>query len=309
MIKYMMGSCGILVGLILSESLMAARSESPKAPLSVQVDFSAVVDGISDFGYLPDEIGVGDTLSGYYVYELGSLDLDPDSHRGMYEYAALPNRLVVNADGGWVFGTSDANPFLRFTIGDSLVWGSGGPADTYRFWSGNNVAEVIPSGESLAMGGMFVDLVDSSLTAHDSDSLPANPPEFERWQDQRLLVIAGADGGWAIFATLITSDPPSLIDPYRRSAGLWLGVNSPNPFNPQTRIPFSISRSGRVALVIYDVKGRVVRRLLDGSYPAGEHDTVWDGRDDAGRPVSSGTYFYRLSVDGRSIARKGTLVK
>ena len=60
---------------------------------------------------------------------------------------------------------------------------------------------------------------------------------------------------------------------------------------------------------IYDVAGRRVARVLDETSPAGHHVASWDGRDDGGRPVASGIYFCRLSVDAWSASRKMVLVK
>jgi subtilisin-like proprotein convertase family protein len=74
--------------------------------------------------------------------------------------------------------------------------------------------------------------------------------------------------------------------------------NAPNPFNAGTRILFDLARDDRVRLDLFDVRGRLVRRLLDAPLAAGRHEVAWDSRDDAGRPVASGTYLCRLRGDG-----------
>ena len=68
----------------------------------------------------------------------------------------------------------------------------------------------------------------------------------------------------------------------------------PNPFNPRTVIPFSLPRGGEVELAVYDVAGRLVRTLLSGELPPGDHEAVWRGLDARGRAVASGAYFARL---------------
>ena len=88
-----------------------------------------------------------------------------------------------------------------------------------------------------------------------------------------------------------------------------LAQNAPNPFNPSTEIAFDLPSATRVELRIYAVDGRLVRTLVDGERSAGTNRVVWDGRDDAGRSVPSGTYFYRFAADGRSIVRKMQLLK
>ena len=75
-----------------------------------------------------------------------------------------------------------------------------------------------------------------------------------------------------------------------------LEPNYPNPFNPSTTIAFSVAAPGRVTLRVYDVSGRLVRTLLDGTMPAGRHEARWDGRTDRGAAAASGVYFCRLAT-------------
>ncbi|NBC15759.1 MAG: T9SS type A sorting domain-containing protein [Bacteroidetes bacterium] len=75
-----------------------------------------------------------------------------------------------------------------------------------------------------------------------------------------------------------------------------LAANYPNPFNPSTRITYTLPQPGQVTLRVYDVAGRRVATLHDRAQGAGTHVATWDGRDQAGRAVASGTYLYRLEV-------------
>jgi hypothetical protein len=93
------------------------------------------------------------------------------------------------------------------------------------------------------------------------------------------------------------------------AAGNWLGQNRPNPFNPSTEIAFSITSSGPVTLVIYDVQGRLVSTLADAVFDAGPHRVGWEGRHTDGAPVASGVYFYRLTTTGGVETRKMVLTK
>ena len=86
--------------------------------------------------------------------------------------------------------------------------------------------------------------------------------------------------------------------------------NVPNPFNPQTEIAFDLMGPQRVSLHVYDLNGRTIRRLLDeAAFSAGHHEELWNGRDDAGRQVASGTYLYRLSTGDFTETKRMTLVK
>ncbi len=84
----------------------------------------------------------------------------------------------------------------------------------------------------------------------------------------------------------------------------------PNPFNPQTTVSFVLSRRSAVKLQVFDVAGRLVRVLLnDVIVDAGRRDVVWQGRDESGRTVASGTYFYRLQSGDHVETKRMTLVK
>jgi hypothetical protein len=90
---------------------------------------------------------------------------------------------------------------------------------------------------------------------------------------------------------------------------LRLDQNLPNPFNPKTMIRFALPNTGNARLDVFDVEGRRVRVLADGNHEAGEHELTWDGRDDAGRSLSSGVYFYRLQAEELNETRKMLLLK
>lgn len=88
-----------------------------------------------------------------------------------------------------------------------------------------------------------------------------------------------------------------------------LEQNSPNPFNPQTAIRFSLDSKQSVKLAVYDVNGRLVRMLVSGVKEVGTHSVTWDGRDNAGSAVSSGVYFYRLDAGKFSSTKKMVMLK
>jgi hypothetical protein len=84
----------------------------------------------------------------------------------------------------------------------------------------------------------------------------------------------------------------------------------PNPFNPRTTISFELPKQTAVSLRVFDLSGRLVRVLVDGEIVAGgSNEAVWNGRDDSGRQVASGTYFYRLEAGEYSETRRMALIK
>lgn len=90
-------------------------------------------------------------------------------------------------------------------------------------------------------------------------------------------------------------------------------ANYPNPFNPLTRIPYELGAdAGQVAvrLEVLDVRGRLIRTLVDEHQAGGQRlEAVWDGTDNSGRKLPSGTYVARLRVDGVPQSRFMTLIK
>jgi hypothetical protein len=85
--------------------------------------------------------------------------------------------------------------------------------------------------------------------------------------------------------------------------------NSPNPFNPLTKMGYSLKAAGRVSIRVYDVSGTLVRTLVDAVRPAGMYEVIWDGRNDAGNVLSSGVYVVKMNVGDYGETRKAVLLK
>ena len=84
----------------------------------------------------------------------------------------------------------------------------------------------------------------------------------------------------------------------------------PNPFNPMTKIAYSVKEAGPVTIEIYNVAGRVVRTLLDTELDAGANGFVtWDGTTEAGERCASGVYFYRIAAPGFTESHKMIMLK
>ena len=109
--------------------------------------------------------------------------------------------------------------------------------------------------------------------------------------------------------TEITGYPTGAEEVALAPAVTRLEQNHPNPFNPSTSIRFVLASAGPVSLRIFDSQGRVVRTLLSGRAPAGDHLISWDANDQGGRAVGSGVYFYRLEASGFSESRKMVLMR
>ncbi len=134
----------------------------------------------------------------------------------------------------------------------------------------------------------------------------------------QVLVIGASfddDGGtdrggvWEVF--LEGGIPTDVGDPLPRAPLHVLELARPNPFNPRTTIPFQVGETGMVEIDIRDVRGHLVRKLALGTLGAGRHTAIFDGLDDRGRPLASGSYFYRMLVNSRMVAspEKAVLLK
>jgi|GEM_PF-5621740 len=89
----------------------------------------------------------------------------------------------------------------------------------------------------------------------------------------------------------------------------YLADNSPNPFNPSTEIAFSVKQAGPVSIEVYNVRGQMVKTLVNEVVSAGNHSVIWNGDDNEGRNVASGIYFYKMHSDRYTAVKKMILLK
>jgi hypothetical protein len=130
------------------------------------------------------------------------------------------------------------------------------------------------------------------------------------WTLEVIDNIAGNTGtlnSWGLNFTLVRYVTP--VEEVLPALTTRLGPNVPNPFNPRTTISFDLVQSGQTRLAIFDVRGMLVRQLVDEDLPAGPHSVVWDGLDRSGLAAASGTYFYRLESGSEMRARKMLLAR
>jgi len=108
------------------------------------------------------------------------------------------------------------------------------------------------------------------------------------------------------FEQIPSEEPTGVVD----GAKNVLSHAYPNPFNPVTKIAYSVKEAGPVTIEIYNVAGKVVRTLLDTEVEAGAQGfVVWNGANDGGERCASGVYFYRINAAGFSESRKRIMLK
>jgi len=105
--------------------------------------------------------------------------------------------------------------------------------------------------------------------------------------------------------TVIGGAPSAGVVVHRTS----LRPNVPNPFNPRTTVYFDVAKDGPVTVRVYSLNGRLVRTLVSRDMQAGKHEVIWNGVDDTGRSVASGTYLVQLVARDRTDSRSMVLLK
>ena len=99
------------------------------------------------------------------------------------------------------------------------------------------------------------------------------------------------------------------IEPHPYLNDFSLGDNFPNPFNSTTKIMFNLNEDFNIKININDIRGNLVKSLIDGFCEKGTHTVHWDGKDNERKSVVSGVYFYKILVDGKSSTKKMLFVK
>ena len=171
--------------------------------------------------------------------------------------------------------------------------------------TGENTADVNGDGvvniqDLVLVAGAFGDAA-AAPAAHNLSIL--TPETVQRWlseADQREFTDAVSRRGIAVLEHLLATLTP------KETALL---ANYPNPFNPETWIPYQLAKPADVTLTIYAANGAVVRTLALGHRAAGMYQSraraaYWDGRNAVGEPVASGVYFYTLTADDFTATRK-----
>jgi CSLREA domain-containing protein len=141
--------------------------------------------------------------------------------------------------------------------------------------------------------------------AIDSGDPPTNVDFVLTATASRVRYFAGIEN--ACGTTTLIDPPHDFGDELPLAFGL--EQNFPNPFNPQTEIVFHVPEASFVSIVVYDLLGREMSRLVDGSVDAGFHRVSWDGTNHAGRALASGIYLYRMEAGAFVQTRRMTFMK
>jgi hypothetical protein len=159
-----------------------------------------------------------------------------------------------------------------------------------------------PSTGELTFGGAFTDDGGVVDVLGQAASVAVSP-------DGRHVYAVGADRAVSCFE-MQDGNGIQLFDGIGISGSFQLGQNSPNPFNAMTGIKYRLRNAGRVNLFVYDIRGRLIKKVLDNRFHSYGYFTVtWNGRDHSGRDVCPGIYVYRMTTGRFTKTRRMMLVK
>ena len=234
-------------------------------------------------------------------------------------------------------GDFDADTILTFTIGPNAIAGYNGPTLTAQVSVSGGQESVIASTDAPLTGATLDESVVTltltgrkyarssfdirravSVSGIDGVTIPWHDPDKK--SDTEIIVELEFDGNMNADSTLTFTVGAGAIAGYngpaltaqilvtanRENALL---ANFPNPFNPETWIPYQLAKPTEVTITIYAVNGQVVRTLALGHQSAGIYQTrsraaYWDGKNQFGEPVASGVYFYTLTAGDFAATRK-----
>ncbi len=272
--------------------------------LGLKSDGTIVVWGINTAGQCivpaPNEGFVAVAACGYFSMGLksdGSIVAWGANDKGQCD-APVPNADFMAIAAGWdycVVLKSDNTTAVAFSsISADLREGSivlNWETEADEALSGFRLYRALHPGD-------FLCITDSPLSPHARryEDRAIEPGKEYRYQVAALTL----DGREirSLEVTACSTVPPLALD-----------QNVPNPFNPRTTIGFSLPGAEHARIDIYDLAGRLVRRLIDKPMQAGRYQIEWNGRDERGRAVTSGVYFYRLTAGKQTSAKKMILLR
>jgi hypothetical protein len=187
-------------------------------------------------------------------------------------------------------GALQNNAFVTGINGEGLAFGPGGAwgNDLYAI-AGGELLRIDGSGAVTVIGTGFSTII-RDVTFGPDDALYVSDYASNRV----LRVLPGP----------VDAPPLEAL-----ASGAQLFQNAPNPFARNTDVAFALDRRGFAEVDVYDLSGRLVRRLHSGDVESGPHTLRWNGLDERGRRAATGTYFVRLSIDGVSVETRKALLR
>lgn len=321
------GPDGILYIGSYDHNLYAIRDEGDEGvlvwafPTGGAIDGSPTVDGCGTV-----YVGSRDSTL-YAINRDGTLRWSFSTGGGIESSPAIIDNgvLYIGSFDGNLYALGNGGPDVGVVSidvqGEVMAGASFIPRATVRnYRSGSRSFDV-----SCVIDSAGIAVYEDTLTVNDLGEITSVQETFRHWSvgadsgvvyNVTVATRLGGDDNW--FNDTLTAHvrAVSSVGSHAKGDGTgvqrdyFLGQCYPNPFNAATTIEFSIRERSHVTLQIYNIAGQRVRTLVDEDRAPGVHaDVTWDGRDNDGRPVASGIYFYRLTAQGFTQTKKMILLK
>lgn len=242
----------------------------------------------------------GQYLATLTVTDDGSPPLSNSASTGVSVVNLIPAQVTMKLPGSGQLRTSGGgNQLVGLEVVSQSVQ-TIDPASVRMNYNGNSIAPDAGKGSSIG------DL--------DGDNVPELVVTFSRSSIGTLF--AGVPNGTTVTFTVTATATGNIPVQGSRTIkiksggpGLVSAFAAPNPFNPSTKVSYSLKNAGATTVRIYSLEGRLIRTLHDGYATAGTHELHWNGLDNAGRAVNSGVYFLSVNSAGTKAVEKLYLLK
>ncbi len=322
-----------LAGSMQARSIRVVEGLDGGAPLSPGSAIHGTPGSIVEYDW-PDLSSGGGVVIGESFEKIPPICADPDFNCDDFTGGGVPpgNGLVIEEwrDGAWTIIGDLVPPMSWERVAIQLPEG---PADALRLrvrWEGTHhfrmigwapeASEIEPSyrlqpreAEHSRSGGLgsalaAVDGIPALLTPGDVISLAFDAPPVDEGKQHLALRFDGryslSLNGLGSAAGVAGIGRPSFVPGVTA-----VTISGSNPFNPETTWNLDVAQAAPVDLRIYDARGRLIRKLVSDRLEAGRHIARWDGRDEEGRAVPSGVYFWRFNGAGLRRAEKFVVLK
>jgi hypothetical protein len=251
------------------------------------------------YGYTEYDTGVTETLraiwgsSNFDIYAVG--DAGTIVHFDGIDWTVMSTPTTQNLADIWGFYEMPVATLLQSFSADTDA------GHVAIRWTLSEIDENVTFRVSKTSGAAAAIVDYDPYIEHDGLAFTYLDHDVEPGETYSYLVEYTDDAGW-----IMLFDTGRIVVP---DASLALYPNFPNPFNPSTRITYSVPEQGHVSLKIYDVTGRLVRTIVEESKAPGMYTADWNGLNDQGRNAATGTYFCRLVTAKQAVTRKLLLAR